>query len=94
MYQFSVQYGTLYGILYGMGAKTKNQKVTAIIPAAVVARAMKASGENLRQTVQQGLELVALRNVYKELRALQGSLKNAPEGLGIDLETSRKDREE
>ena len=68
----------------------KNErKVTVMLPADLIDRAVKASGEGLTPTLRKGLELIAAKDVYRDLLKLKGKY---PEGLGIDLDELRKDR--
>jgi len=76
-----------------MGAKKLvERKVTAKLDSELVAKALAASGTSLKATIQQGLELVARRSAYSAVLALKG--KYANKDLGIELEHSRKDRDE
>jgi hypothetical protein len=67
-----------------MGA---TQKVTIEVPADLLRRARRSTGEGITATVRRGLELVAARSVYEELRRLRGKVH-----LTIDVETLRQDR--
>ena len=67
-----------------MGAK---QKVTIEVPAELLKRARRSTGEGITATVRHGLELVAARPAYEELRSLRGSVR-----LSIDVESLRQDR--
>lgn len=67
------------------------KKITVMLPEDLLDRAMKASGEGITPTLRKGLELVAAKNVYKELLKLKGKYRD---GLAIDLDASRKDRNE
>ncbi|MCL4818636.1 MAG: hypothetical protein KJ067_05825 [Vicinamibacteria bacterium] len=63
------------------------QKVTIEVPADLLRRARRSTGEGITATVRRGLELVAARNAYEELRKLRGKVD-----LGLDLEELRRDR--
>jgi hypothetical protein len=63
------------------------QKVTIEVPADLLRRARRSTGEGITATVRRGLELVAARSAYDELRRLRGQVK-----LGLDLEELRRDR--
>jgi hypothetical protein len=67
-----------------MGA---TQKVTIEVPAELLRRAQRSTGEGITATVRRGLELVATRTAYEELRRLRGKVR-----LSIDLDELRRDR--
>ncbi len=62
-------------------------KVTIEVPAELLRRARRSSGEGITATVRRGLELVAARKAYEGLRRLRGTVH-----LSLDLEALRKDR--
>jgi len=66
------------------------KKITVMLPEELLEKAMQASGVGITPTLKKGLELVAAKNVYKQLLKLKGKYK----GLEFDLESSRKDRDE
>jgi hypothetical protein len=63
------------------------QKVTIEVPAELLRRARQSTGEGITATVRRGLELVASRSAYEELRRLRGKVR-----LSLDLSTLRQDR--
>lgn len=63
------------------------QKITIEVPADLLRRAQRSSGEGITATVRRGLELVAVRSAYEGLRRLRGKVR-----LTVDLETLRQDR--
>jgi hypothetical protein len=63
------------------------RKVTIEVPADLLKRARRSTGEGITATVRRGLELVAARSAYEELRRLRGSVR-----LEVDVETLRQDR--
>ena len=65
------------------------RKVTIMLPEELLERALKASGEGITPTLRKGLELVAAKATYKRLLELKGKFE-----LKIDLDESRKDRDE
>ena len=67
-----------------MGA---TRKVTIEVPAELLRRARRSTGEGITATVRRGLELVAARSAYEDLRRLRGTVK-----LAIDVESLRQDR--
>ncbi len=60
-----------------------------MLPEELLDRALKASGEGITPTLRKGLELVAAKDSYRRLLKLKGKFD-----LKIDLEGSRKDRDE
>jgi hypothetical protein len=62
-------------------------KVTVELPRELLRRARRSTGEGITATVRRGLELVAARSVYQELRRLRGKVR-----LSLDLEALRADR--
>ncbi len=68
----------------GMGA---TRKITIEVPAELLRRARRSTGEGITATVRRGLELVAARSAYEDLRRLRGTVS-----LAIDLEALRQDR--
>lgn len=67
-----------------MGA---TQKVTLEVPVELLRRARRSTGQGITATVRRGLELVAARGAYEELRRLRGKVH-----LTLDVETLRRDR--
>lgn len=63
------------------------KKITVQLPEQLLEDALKASGENLTETIRQALTLIAASKAYKDLRALRGKVK-----LGINLTELRRDR--
>jgi hypothetical protein len=62
------------------------KKITALLPKALLDKALKASGEGITPTLRRGLELVAAQDAYRSLLKLKGKF-----ALNIDLDESRKD---
>src|SRR3990172_12301539 len=50
------------------------QKVTIEVPTDLLNRARRSTGEGITATVRRGLELVASRSAYEELRRLRGKV--------------------
>jgi len=67
-----------------------SRKITVIIPNKLIERAIKASGEGLTPTIRRGLELVAAKDAYSAIQALQGKYKKR--GLGATLDELRQER--
>jgi hypothetical protein len=65
----------------------KMRKVTMMLPADLIDRAMKVTGKGLTPTVRESLEQTARSDVYERLRALRGKLK-----IDLDLDRLREDR--
>lgn len=63
------------------------QKITVELPAELLRRARRSTGAGVTATVRRGLELVAARSAYEELRRLRGKVR-----LSIDVEQLREDR--
>lgn len=63
------------------------QKVTIEVPADLLRRARRSTGEGITATVRRGLELVTSRSAYEELRRLRGKVR-----LSVDLGPLRHDR--
>lgn len=63
------------------------RKVTIEVPAELLKRARRSTGEGITATVTRGLELVAARSAYEELRSLRGAVR-----LHVDVEALRQDR--
>lgn len=62
-------------------------KVTVELPADLLSRARKTTGEGITATIRRGLELVASTRAQEQLRALRGRVK-----LSIDVAALRQDR--
>ncbi len=63
------------------------KKVTVEIPADLLRRAQKSTGEGITGTIRQGLELVAASRAYEKLRQLKGQVS-----FSIDWKKLREDR--
>jgi hypothetical protein len=63
------------------------QKVTVEIPAELLRRARRSTGEGITATVRRGLELVAARGAYQKLRKLRGQVR-----LSLNVDALREDR--
>jgi hypothetical protein len=63
------------------------RKVTIEVPADLLKRARRSTGEGITATVRRGLELVAARSAYEQLRSLRGAVR-----LSIDVKALRADR--
>jgi hypothetical protein len=64
--------GDGYGILPIMDAV---QKITVGISAELLAKAQRASGAGITETVRTGLQLVAASEAYARLRELRGKVR-------------------
>ena len=64
-----------------------NRKITIDVPTNLLRRARRSTGEGTSATVRRGLELLAARGVYEELRRLRGKVP-----LSIDVQVLRQDR--
>jgi hypothetical protein len=63
------------------------RKVTIELPSDLLRRARRSTGEGITATIRRGLELVAARSAYEELRRLRGAVR-----LSIDVQELRRDR--
>lgn len=51
------------------------RKITIEVPPELLAKAQKASGTGVTQTVRTGLQLVAASEAYEHLRKLRGKVR-------------------
>ena len=51
------------------------KKITLFVPADILEEAIKVGGDNLTQTVRKGLQLIAARDAYSEIRKMRGKVK-------------------
>jgi hypothetical protein len=51
------------------------QKITVGIPSELLARAQRASGAGITETVRTGLQLVAASEAYASLRQMRGKVR-------------------
>lgn len=63
------------------------QKVTIEVPAELLRRAQRSTGQGITATIRRGLELLATRTACEELRRLRGKVR-----LAVDLDDLRWDR--
>lgn len=63
------------------------RKITVEVPSDLLRRAQKSTGQGVTGTIRRGLELVAARKAYDDLRRLRGRIS-----FSIDLDEIRKDR--
>ena len=68
---------------------TEMRKITAYIPAKLLASAQAHTGEGVTETLRKGLEKLAHERFYERLRALRGKVKFDD----FNLEELRRDRE-
>lgn len=61
--------------------------VTVELPADLLRRAQKSTGDGITSTIRRGLELVTAGEAYRSLHRLKGKVS-----LSIDLDTLRGDR--
>lgn len=61
-------------------------KVTVELPADLLDRARKSTGEGITGTIRRGLELVASMRAQDELKQLRGKVK-----FSLDIAASRAD---
>lgn len=58
--------------------KPKMRKITVIVPADLLDKAMEASGEGITPTITEGLEKIAVAQAYADVLALKGTVKLKP----------------
>lgn len=63
------------------------RKITVHIPADLLERAQKSSGQGITETVREGLRLVAAADTFRRVAKLRGTVK-----FSIDLARLREDR--
>lgn len=63
------------------------RKVTVEVPASLLRKAQKSTGQGVTATIRRGLQLVAARRAYEQLRRLRGRVR-----FSIDLDALREDR--
>jgi hypothetical protein len=68
-----------------MGAATL--KITVEVPADLLERARRATGEGVTATVREGLRTLASRHAQRELARLRGKVR-----FTVDLKALREDR--
>ena len=51
------------------------RKITVEVPAELLEKAQKTTGEGVTQTVRAGLQLVAASQAYAQLRQLRGKVR-------------------
>ena len=61
-------------------------KVTVELPAELLDKARKTTGEGITGTIRRGLELVAAARAQDELKALRGKVR-----FSLDIPASRAD---
>jgi hypothetical protein len=76
-----------YGIEAGSLEAMAIQKVTVHVDRELLRRARERTGKGVTATIRQGLELVAVSEVYDRLRALRGKVS-----FSIDVKKLREDR--
>lgn len=64
------------------------KKITAFVPAQLLASAQEETGVGISETLRIGLQRIAHARFYKGMQELRGKVK-----LELDLEASREDRE-
>ena len=65
------------------------RKITAFLPAELVAQAQAQTGAGVTETLKRGLEEMVRREAYRRLRALRGKVNFDD----FDLDELRRDRE-
>jgi hypothetical protein len=73
------------GIIYGM--KASEQKITVHVDRDLLASARNVAKGGITDTVRKGLQLLAAKEAYAELRKMRGKVK-----FSIDLKELREDK--
>jgi hypothetical protein len=63
------------------------KKITVHVPAALLEKAQRSTGQGITETIRRGLQLVAASDAYEKLRALRGKVS-----ISVDVESLREDR--
>lgn len=63
------------------------RKVTVHVPAELMAKAQRATGKGVTETIKLGLERLTAARAAEELRSMRGKVR-----LSIDLSELRRDR--
>ncbi len=71
--------------MYGSMAKEEIRRVTANLPAGLLAKACQVTGRGVTETLVEGLEMIRRRAAAAKLKDLRGKLT-----LDIDLDVSRE----
>jgi hypothetical protein len=66
----------------------QERKITVHVPADLLERAQRSSGQGVTETVRQGLRLVAAGDTFRRIAGLRGKVK-----FPIDYARLRDDRE-
>jgi hypothetical protein len=66
----------------------QERKITVHVPADLLHRAQRFTGQGVTETVRQGLRLVAAGETFQRVAKLRGKVK-----FSIDYATLREDRE-
>lgn len=63
------------------------RKITVHVPAKLLEKAQKSTGEGITETIRRGLVLVAAADTYRRLRELRGKVP-----ISLDTDELREDR--
>ncbi len=66
---------------------SSRKKVTVEVPDDLLRKAQRSTGQGVTATIRTGLQLVAARKAYEDLRRLRGRVV-----FSIDLDRLREDR--
>lgn len=67
---------------------TRVKKITTLIPLDLLQKAQKFTGEGITQTIRTALELLAKKEIFRQVRSLKGTYK-----FKLDLKKLREDRQ-
>jgi hypothetical protein len=76
---------SFYGMLRRM---SEMRKITAFLPAELLATAQAHTGAGVTETLRRSLEEMVRRDAYRQLQALRGKVK-----FDVSLDELREDRE-
>jgi hypothetical protein len=79
-----LRYGIVAGIVKYVSVA---RKITVQLPADLVRKATRSTGEGVTATIRRGLELVAAERAHEELRRLRGKV-----AFSIDWKKERAER--
>lgn len=79
-----LRYGICAGIMTRMGAA---RKITVEVPEDLLRKAQRSTGSGITATIRAGLELVAAKRAYANLRKLRGKVK-----FSVSIDDLREDR--
>lgn len=80
-------YNMLASYMVSSSMELEERKITVHVPADLLERAQRSSGQGVTETVRQGLRLVAAGETFRKVSGLRGAVK-----FSLDLRKLREDR--